>query len=299
MLFGALLEPGLSCCSLLRPNSFFDSTVPVARSFASWASSVSSRFRDVFTALRSRATSLRSVSIVVLSFDSMPASQRSVSRRATSPCKEGTSLAARRASLVSSTASLNLRRQALNRDFHEPASLRDATSAQRSSSARASAASARARPRPFPLIPRPQVARRALRHRHGARPDPAVTLDQRQVGAETFVENRHASDDSAWQSALPVPLRDLNSMGMMIPMSPIPRPDGTLTCSKYRPTCPHLRRVHQRSARRSPGRWRHDRCPRPHRSCGPGPADLRVSVPGRLRCCPASRWETRRTLLPS
>ena len=47
--------------------------------------------------------------------------------------------------MVSSTASLNLRRQALNRDFHEPASLRDATSAQRSSCARASAAAARAR----------------------------------------------------------------------------------------------------------------------------------------------------------
>ena len=81
------------------------------------------------------------------SFDPMPASDRNVSRRATSACKEGTSPAARRASFVSSTASLNLRRQALNRDFHEPASLREATSAQRSSSARASAASARARSR--------------------------------------------------------------------------------------------------------------------------------------------------------
>ena len=81
------------------------------------------------------------------SFDSMPDSDRNISRRATLACKEGTSLAARRASFVSSTASLNLRRQALNRDFHEPASLREATSAQRSSSARASAASARARSR--------------------------------------------------------------------------------------------------------------------------------------------------------
>ena len=108
-----------------------------------------SRTSGTTKALRSRATSLRSASIVVLSFDSMPASQSSVSRRATSPCKEGTSLAARRASFVSSTASLNLRRQALNRDFHEPASLREATSAQRSSSARASAASARARSRSY------------------------------------------------------------------------------------------------------------------------------------------------------
>ena len=80
-----------------------------------------------------------------------------------------------------------------------------------------------------PFIQRPQVARRALRHGHWARPEPAVTLDQRQVGAETFVENRHAFDDSAWQGALPAPLRDLNSMGMMIPMPPTPRPDGTVT----------------------------------------------------------------------
>jgi len=40
---------------------------------------------------------------------------------------------------------ISLRRQDLNRDFHEPASLRAATSAQRSSSQRASAAPARAR----------------------------------------------------------------------------------------------------------------------------------------------------------
>ena len=49
------------------------------------------------------------------------------------------------------------------------------------------------------------------------RPEPAVTLDQRQDGAETIVENRHAFADSAWQGALPAPLWDLNSMGMMIP----------------------------------------------------------------------------------
>ena len=108
-----------------------------------------SRASGATRALRSRATSLRNASIVLLSFDSMPASERSISRRATSACKEGTSLAARRASFVSSTASLNLRRQAPNRDFHEPASLREPTSAQRSSSARASAASARTRSRSY------------------------------------------------------------------------------------------------------------------------------------------------------
>ena len=105
-----------------------------------------SRAFDAARALRSRAFSLRSAPAVSKA-DAMPASERSVSRRATSACKDGTSLAVRRASFVSSTASLSLRRQALNRDFHEPPSLRAATSAQRSSSARASAASARARSR--------------------------------------------------------------------------------------------------------------------------------------------------------
>ena len=63
----------------------------------------------------------------------------------------------------------------------------------------------------------------------GDRPSPAAALGQRQVGAVIFVENRHALDDSAWQNALPAPLRDLDSMGMMIPMSPIPRLGRTLT----------------------------------------------------------------------
>ena len=97
-----------------------------------------SRAFDAARALRSRAFSLRSAPAVSKA-DAMPASERSVSRRATSACKDGTSLAVRRASFVSSTASLSLRRQALNRDFHEPPSLRAATSAQRSSSARAPA----------------------------------------------------------------------------------------------------------------------------------------------------------------
>ena len=37
----------------------------------------------------------------------------------------------------------------------------------------------------------------------GRRPNPAVTLDQRQIGAKILVENHHASDDSAWQNMLP------------------------------------------------------------------------------------------------
>ena len=98
----------------------------------------------------------------------------------------------------------------------------------------------RVRPRPFPvragalpLIQRAQVARRGPRHGHGARSDPAVALDQRQVGAKILVKNRHALDDNAWQKALPAPLWGLNPMGMMIPMSPIPRPDGTFTTEVF------------------------------------------------------------------
>ena len=62
------------------------------------------------------------------------------------------------------------------------------------------------------------------RRGRGDRPSPAATLGQRQVGAEIFVENGHALHDSA----LPAPLRNLDSVGMMISMSLIPRPDGTL-----------------------------------------------------------------------
>ena len=82
-----------------------------------------------------------------VSLDPLPVSERSVSRRTASARKEGAAFAARRSSFASSLASLSLRRQDLKRDFYEPASLRAATSAQRSSSARASAASARTRSR--------------------------------------------------------------------------------------------------------------------------------------------------------
>ena len=37
------------------------------------------------------------------------------------------------------------------------------------------------------------------------------------------------TEGGAWQSALPAPLRDLDSVGMMIPMSPIPRRGRTVT----------------------------------------------------------------------
>ena len=58
-----------------------------------------SRAFDAGRALRSRAFSLRSAPAVSKA-DAMPASERSVSRRATSACKDGTSLAVRRASFV-------------------------------------------------------------------------------------------------------------------------------------------------------------------------------------------------------
>ena len=78
---------------------------------------------------------------------STPASASNFFRRATSASDESASFAARRASFASSTAAWRFCRLASKRDFHEPASLRAATSAQRSSSQRASAASARARSR--------------------------------------------------------------------------------------------------------------------------------------------------------
>ena len=38
------------------------------------------------------------------------------------------------------------------------------------------------------------------------------------------------TEGGAWQSALPAPLRDRDAVGMMIPMSPIPRRGRTVTC---------------------------------------------------------------------
>ena len=70
----------------------------------------------------------------------------------------------------------------------------------------------RVRPHPFPLragvpllIQHLPVAQQAHRLGSGRRPNPAVTLDQRQIGAKILVENHHASDDSAWQNMLPAP----------------------------------------------------------------------------------------------
>ena len=71
------------------------------------------------------------------------------------------------------------------------------------------------------LIQHLPVARRAHRLGRGRRPNPAVILDQRQIGAKILVENRHASDDSAWQNMLPAPLWGLDSIWTMNPESPV------------------------------------------------------------------------------
>ena len=207
-----------------------------------------SRASDPARALRSRAFSLRSASIALPSFDSMPASERSVARRATSACKEGTSLAARRASFVSSTAALNLRRQAVNRDFHEPASLREATSAQRSSSARASAASARARSRSH-CDRQSRGARSGTDTGHDRTP-PLPSTSVRSVpksSSRTTMRSTIAHGKFRYQQ------KDSNLWGFastweMRLTAPIPRPDRTIT--KIRPA-PHA----AKSAARGP-------CPR-------------------------------------
>ena len=180
-------------------------------------------------ALRSRATSLRSASILLLSFDPMPASERSVSRRATLACKEGTSLAARRASFVSSTASLNLRRQALNRDFHEPASLREATSAQRSSSARASAVSARARSRSH--CDRQSRGARSGTDTGNDRTPPLPSTSVRSVpksSSRTAMRTTIAHGKLRYQQK-DSPLWGFASTWEMRLTAPIPRPERTIT----------------------------------------------------------------------
>ena len=101
------------------------------------------RASDDGAALRSRATSMRRDTIVLRLPGSTPASERSVSSRATSARKESTFLAVRRTSRVSSTAAFSLFRLASSCHVSEPARQRDPISARRSSSQRASAASAR------------------------------------------------------------------------------------------------------------------------------------------------------------
>ena len=130
----------VSFCSGDRSTAVRRGRVSVGRGSATLSEAGAAR------ALRSRAFSLRNASIVAR-LDAMPASEWSFSRRATAACKEGTSLAEPRASFVFSSATLNLSRQALNRDFHKPASIREPNSARRSSSERTSAALARARSR--------------------------------------------------------------------------------------------------------------------------------------------------------
>ena len=177
-------ERGVSRFSLLRPNSAFDNTARVARSFASWASSVSTRLCDAFAARR---------------------------RRDTSASRDSASFAARRASFACSTAAFSLRRDASKRDFHEPASQRATTSAQRNSSARACASSARARSRSARARSRSYGKRQSRGSRIGAASgkDRAPSSPATRVGAVSISSTRIAMGATiahgGWRMALPVP----------------------------------------------------------------------------------------------
>ena len=171
------------------------------------------RAGDAARASCSRATSLLSAPTNAASLDRVPASERSASRRTTCARKEGTSRAALRSSFASSSASLSLRRQDLNRDFHEPASLRAATSVQAQFFA---TRFGRLRPRPLLFIQGLEIARRDRRCRPGRRPEPVAALGQPRVYGEIFVQNRHALDDSASQIVLPAPLCSLDSRWTML-----------------------------------------------------------------------------------
>ena len=117
------------------------------------------------------------------------------------PCKDGTSLAVRRASFVSSTASLSLRRQALNRGLP-----RTAIAAGRPLPP--SAALPRAlRPRPPAPVPAHTVtasrAARAPAPDTGDNRTPPLPSTSVRLVPKSSSQNHHAHDDSAWQIALP------------------------------------------------------------------------------------------------
>ena len=129
----------MSASASMRALRRFRTSVPRA----------SSAFSSALPSLPSRATSIRSA-ISVLRFPaSTPASRNSPCRRPTSLCNASASRAARRASRVSAITFLSFPRDASHRHFHDPASHRARTSAQRNSSARASATSARSRSRSY------------------------------------------------------------------------------------------------------------------------------------------------------
>ena len=67
------------------------------------------------------------------------------------------------------------------------------------------------------LQQRQQIARLVLWPGRGRKPYPPVDLDRRQVcRGKISVENRHALDDSAWFSVLPVPFSRPRSVGITI-----------------------------------------------------------------------------------
>ena len=62
----------------------------------------------------------------------------------------------------------------------------------------------------------PRVHRLTLRPGYRRKPYPLVKRDRHPIRDNISVENRHAHNDSAWISVLPVPSRELNSIRMTI-----------------------------------------------------------------------------------
>ena len=214
-----------------------------------------SRASGATRALRSRAISLRSASIVLLSFglDAGFAEERLQARHfalqgRNVPCRAASFLRLLdgRRQLAPALAELPLQGTRSGTRIHlRPAQLFRPRVR-------------RVRPRPFPLrtgmrplIQQLPVARRAHRlgRCRGGRPGSvvpgraiiriraesplecraAVARVRRQVCSDILVENRHALDDSAWRRALPAPLWALIPTSMMIPTLAPTRFVGTLT----------------------------------------------------------------------
>ena len=105
----------------------------------------------------------------------------------------------------------------------------------------------------LPLQQRQQVARPVLRPEHGRKTYPPVDLDRHQVWGNISVENRHAPDDSAWLSVLPVRLAGHRFGRNHDPFSDSPRPDGTFTIAdrRIRGSRRHVQPWHARIALKS------------------------------------------------
>ena len=183
--------------------------------------------------------------IVLRPPDSTSASRRSLCRRDTSARRDSASFAAWRASFACSTAAFSLRRDASKRDFHEPASQRATTSAQRNSSARACAASARARSRSARACSRSYGKRQSRGWRIGTASgkDRAPSSPAARVGAVSISSTRIAMGATIAHGGLryPCPYRRSSER------RPIPaRPNGyhQVACGVTQCHCVSIRYVH-------------------------------------------------------